>query len=92
LCHRAWLPVAALLVLLVASIYGIMHVNINVLRKPDPFETAIATWVRDWNVRRAAQKLGLQWWLMTHPVSPLEKGSTVWSARHADMADNMLRA
>jgi cytochrome c553 len=54
--HRAGLIVAVVIVLIIiAGVYTVMHVNISALPDPGRFETSIATKAKDWYISRAAR-------------------------------------
>lgn len=54
--RKAWLTVLILLVLIIiAIIYGIMHVSISAIGGPGPLETSFATRARGWYISRAAR-------------------------------------
>ena len=55
--HKARLVGVVIIVLIiVAAAYRVMHLNISALPEPGPFETSIATTVRDWYISRSARR------------------------------------
>ena len=55
MCHKNGLMVALVIVLIIiVGAYAVMHANISALPEPGPFETSIATKVKDWYISRAA--------------------------------------
>ena len=68
--HKARLMLVIVVVLIIiAAAYGVMHVTISALPEPGPFETSIATKVKDWYISRAARS--------SVPAAPKDSASSV---------------
>ena len=68
--HKARLmPMMIVVLIIIAGAYGVMHITISSLPEPGPFETSIATKVKDWYISRGARSLV--------PASPKDGVSSV---------------
>jgi mono/diheme cytochrome c family protein len=55
--------------IIIAAAYGVMHITISSLPEPGPFETSIATKVKDWYISRGARS--------SVPAAPKDNVSSV---------------
>lgn len=68
--HKARLmPMMIVVLIIIAAAYGVMHITISSLPEPGPFETSIATKVKDWYISRGARS--------SVPAAPKDSVSSV---------------
>jgi mono/diheme cytochrome c family protein len=68
--HKARLmPMMIVVLIIIAGAYGVMHITISSLPEPGPFETSIATKVKDWYISRGARS--------SVPAAPKDNVSSV---------------
>jgi mono/diheme cytochrome c family protein len=68
--HKARLmPMMIVVLITIAAAYGVMHITISALPEPGPFETSIATKVKDWYISRGARS--------SVPAAPKDSVSSV---------------
>jgi mono/diheme cytochrome c family protein len=54
--HKGWLiGVIPLAVIIVIAVYGVTHMSIGALSEPGSLEVRLASWAREWFIRRGAR-------------------------------------